>query len=208
MKTKISKYFFALATTIFFTNSAIAQTADEALETVKKSVVIVLSDLKANENEYRKNPAALNRLIDTKMLPYFDSYAMAKLVLAKNWKNATEEQRRSFINEFKKMIMREYSSRLLDYTNSKVTYGEPSEVKRNRTKIDVTVTNSDGKQYPLTLSMGYKAGAWKVYDIKAMDGFSVITSYRGSVGEQINNKGLQAVIDGLREKNQKGELTK
>ncbi len=207
MKKTMMKFLATVTLSVAMTGSALAQTADDALATVKQSVAIVLADLKANKAEYESNPVALNRLIDEKMLPYFDADAMARLVLAKNWKNATPNQRQEFLDEFKQLVMRTYSKSLLDYTDAVVEYGTPTPIKRNRTKIDVTVTNSNGKVYPLTLSMGYRNGQWKGYDV-SLDGLSVITSYRGSIGEEVARRGLQAVIDEIKMKNANGEVKK
>ncbi len=207
MKKTMIKFLATVTLSVAMTGSALAQTADDALATVKQSVAIVLADLKANKAEYESNPVALNRLIDEKMLPYFDADAMARLVLAKNWKNATPNQRQEFLDEFKQLVMRTYSKSLLDYTDAVVEYGTPTPIKRNRTKIDVTVTNSNGKVYPLTLSMGYRNGQWKGYDV-SLDGLSVVTSYRGSIGEEVARRGLQAVIDDIKAKNANGEVKK
>lgn len=192
----------ALVLTGAMTLSAWAQTAEQALETVKQSVAVVLADLQVNKTQYQSNPALLNQLIDNKMVPYFDAEAMARLVLAKNWNEATPLQQQTFLDEFKQLMMRTYSSALLDYTDATVTYGVPTPIKRKRTKIDVTVT-SNGTVYPLTLSMGYREGKWRAYDV-ALDGLSLITSYRSSVGEEVAEKGLQRVIDDIKALNIKG----
>lgn len=188
---------------VSMTFSALAQDAQDALNTVKEQVAVVLADLQANKATYKSNPVALNHMIDTKMVPYFDVHSMARLVLGKHWKAATVKQRKDFLDEFEQMTMRTYSKSLLDYTDATVTYGRPSPVRKNRTKIDATI-KSHGKVYELKLSMAYRNGKWKGYDV-SMDGLSVITSYRSSVGEEVAKKGLQAVIDEMRALNAKGK---
>lgn len=183
--------------------SAWAQDAQEALNTVKEQVSVVLADLKANKTVYQENPAALNRMIDSKMVPYFDTQSMARLVLGKHWKKATKVQQQAFLQEFKRLIMRKYSEGLLQYTDAQVTYGEPSPVRKNRTKIDATIS-SHGKSYPLKLSMAYHKGEWKGYDV-SIDGLSVITSYRSSIGEEVSQKGIQTVIDDITQLNAQGK---
>ncbi|PIE45893.1 MAG: hypothetical protein CSA44_01390 [Gammaproteobacteria bacterium] len=208
MKKLLLQFSSAALLSMALTVNVFAQTAEDALETVKKQVTVVLEDLKANKTHYQNNPAALNQMIDSKMVPYFDIDSMARLVLGKNWKNASETQRNEFLNEFKQLIMRTYSSSLLDYTNAKVTYGKLHEVtgkKRPRTQIDVTVTNSNGDVYPLMLKMAYNDGQWKGYDV-SLDGLSVITSYRSSIGNEVAEKGIQAVIDEIKVLNEKGEV--
>lgn len=198
---------YAAILTALMAGQAVAQTAEGALDTVKKSVSIVLDDLKANKASYQKDPAALNRMIDEKMVPYFDIEIMAKYVLGKNWKSATKQQQADFLSEFKQMIMRTYSASLLDYTDAEVTYGEPDEIKKKRTKVKATVVNNAGKRFPLELSMRYKNNKWLGYDV-SLDGLSVVTSYRSSVGEEVAQKGIQAVIDEMKVLNAKGQVKK
>lgn len=198
---------YAAILTALMAGQAVAQTAEGALDTVKKSVSIVLDDLNANKASYQKDPAALNRMIDEKMVPYFDIEIMAKYVLGKNWKSATKQQQADFLSEFKQMIMRTYSASLLDYTDAEVTYGEPDEIKKKRTKVKATVVNNAGKRFPLELSMRYKNNKWLGYDV-SLDGLSVVTSYRSSVGEEVAQKGIQAVIDEMKVLNAKGQVKK
>lgn len=205
MKNTVIKWSCAALLGAAMTTQALAQNAQDALETVKNSVTVVLSDLRARESTYRQDHVALNRMIDSKIVPYFDTDAMARLVLASNWKNASKSQQRAFINEFKQLILRKYSTALLDYTRSIVTYGKPTPVKKNRTQIAVTITNDNGKVYPVVLSMGYRDGKWRAYDV-SLDGLSAITSYRSSLGEEVAQKGLQRVIDEIKTLNATGKV--
>ncbi len=181
---------------------ASAQSVQDALQVVKKSVTIVMQDLNANKTRYKKNPSALSQMIDSKALPLFNSRKMARLVLATSWRKASKQQRNDFINEFKQLMMRKYASELLNYTDATFSYGKPTAVKRNRTKIPVTI-ESRGETYPLLLSMGYSKGKWKAYDA-TFDGFSLVTSFRSSVGTEVSNKGIDRVIADMREKNKRG----
>ncbi len=204
MKKGIGTWALASLLALGMTTAAWAQDAKDALNIVKEQVSVVLADLKANKSRYQSNPAALNDMIDSKMVQYFDTEAMARLVLGKHWKNASKDQQKTFLKEFKQLIMRTYSKSLLDYTNATVTYDKTLPVKKNRTKINATINNSDGKSYPLKLSMAYRNGQWKGYDV-SVDGLSVITSYRSSIGEEVSKKGLQTVIDEIKELNRQGK---
>lgn len=185
-------------------SQALAQSKEGALEMVKQSVSLVLSDLKQNKAKYQANPVELNGMIDEKMVPYFDIDIMAKYVLGKHWKNASAEQQQTFINEFKQLIMRTYSASLLDYTDAQVIYGQPDEIEKNRTKVKVTVINNAGKKFPLQLSLRYRKGQWLGYDV-SLDGLSAVTSYRSSLGSEVAQKGLQKVIDEIKALNAAGK---
>lgn len=204
MKKTLIKWALAATLSVTVSASAWAQDAKAALDTVKQQVSVVLADLKANKSTYESNPAALNTMIDGKMVQYFDTEAMSRLVLGKHWKKATPTQQQDFLREFKQLMLRTYSQSLLAYTDATVTYGTPAPVKKKRTKIDATITTDSGKVYPLKLSMAYRKGAWKGYDV-SLDGISVITSYRSSIGTEVSQKGLQTVIDDIKALNRQGK---
>lgn len=207
MKKLITKMTMAVVFSVAVMGNVVAQTAEEALASVKEQVTTTLADLNANKTAYQNDPAKLNAMIESKMMAYFDADFMARAVLGKKWKSASKQQQEDFVNEFKQMLLRSYSSQLLDYTESTVTYGKPGKVKRNRTDIDVTVTNPDGRSYPLTLSMVYRNNQWKGYDV-SWEGLSAITSYRSSLAEEISQKGLQQVIDDIKQLNVGGQTKK
>lgn len=206
MKNKIMQLTMATALTLSMTASALAQTAEDAVAVVKASVTMVLSDLKQNKSLYEQDPTALNQLITNKMLPYFDERAMAVKVLGQNWRTATAQQKQDFINEFKQLAMRTYSSNLLDYADATVSYGNASLLSKNRiAQVDVSVKNSDGKVYPLMLTLINKKNQWKIMDV-SMEGLSVVTIYHDALAEEIAQKGLQGIIDEYKALNRRGAV--
>lgn len=206
MKNKMMQWMMVTALALSMTASALAQTAESAVAVVKESVTVVLDDLRQNQRLYEQNPVALNRLISTKMLPYFDERAMAVKVLGQHWRTATKQQKEDFIKEFKQLVMRTYSSNLLDYTNATVSYGNASLLSRNRiARVDVNVKKADGKTYPLMLTLIHKKNQWKIMDV-SMEGLSVITVYHDALAEEIAQKGLQGIIDEYKALNRNGAV--
>ncbi len=202
----IKNNFLKMILAVFLTVSfAQAQTVQGAIETVKSNTESVLSDLNRNLSLYKSSPKALNKMIDRKIVPAFDIDVMAKYVLGKNWKHATKTQRKEFISSFKTMIMRTYAKGMFDYTNANITYNKVSAIKKNRTKIKVTIINNNGKKYILELRMRYNRGKWKAYDV-SMDGLSIIASYRSSVGQEVAEKGIDAVTNEIKGLNKRGAV--
>jgi phospholipid transport system substrate-binding protein len=68
----------------------------------------------------------------------------------------------------------------------------------------VTVTSKvhsdSGKIIPVKYSMHLTGKGWKVYDV-AVDGVSMITTYRTSFATEIKQKGLDGLIRSLAERN-------
>jgi len=204
MKKWILRLFTGLA--IATTTLVMAQNINDAVYAVKQSVGTLLADLKQNQSLYESNPEALSQMIDHEIAPHFDIAIMARYVLGRHWHKASNTERQDFIREFEQMTLRAYSSSLLDYINASVTYGKPDTIKKKRTKVRVTIS-ANGNNYPLMLSMRYTKGKWLVYDV-SLDGISIITTYRSSLNQEIEQKGLAAVIADIKAINANAKLQK
>ncbi|PID58449.1 MAG: hypothetical protein CR957_00220 [Gammaproteobacteria bacterium] len=207
MKHYLLKITLAAALSLSMAVSALAQNADDALAVVQNSVEVMLSDLKQNKARYQQDSLALNQLIEGKMLPYFDETRMAAKALGISvWKSATPQQRRDFVNEFKSLLMRSYSTELLNYADASVTYGQPVALDAKYTQVDANITNSDGNSYQVSLKLRYnRRGQWLIVDV-ATEGFSFITSYGSQLKEKLETIGLQGVIDEYKALNASGAV--
>ncbi len=179
-----------------------AQTADEAVATVKKSVETLQADLKKHKSEFNSNPKLVEDALKRDLVPYLDTHVMAQYVLGKNWRKATPKQREEFLDAFQSMLLRTYAKSFLDYTDAKVKIDDPGAVENKKIKVKGSVT-ANGGTTEFTLSMRYGEGGWKAYDV-IVEGLSLVTSYRSSVGSEIDQKGIDAVIDEMRSLNFKG----
>src|SRR6185369_16477070 len=85
---------------------------DDPSKLVQASAEGMLKDLDANRDAYRKDPAKVNALVDKWLLPHFDTAYSARLVLGKHYRDATEDQRKRFVNAFYQSLLRNYGSAL------------------------------------------------------------------------------------------------
>src|SRR5689334_18835709 len=86
---------------------------DQVVESVARQV---LADLDKNRDTYRRDPAQLRQMIDKYLLSNFDTEYAAKAVLAKNWRTASESQRKQFIEAFYQSLLQSYGNSLLEFT--------------------------------------------------------------------------------------------
>ena len=115
--------------------ASIAAAADTQLgpyELVTKVAESTLKDLDAHRSEYQKDPSKVRQLVDKNMLPYFDTAYAAQLVLGKNWRTATEDQRKRFIEGFYQSMLQNYGDALLEFTPDRLKIlpfqGKPDEI--------------------------------------------------------------------------------
>ena len=90
--------------------------AQEPHQVIEQTVQILLDEFVENRDEFAADKSALFALVDEVAVPIFDFPRIAKLVLAGHYKHASEAQRESFRDEFKKLLIGTYATALFQYT--------------------------------------------------------------------------------------------
>lgn len=200
MKTSvITAVGFLLVTAI-----AVAQTPPDQL--VRETTDIILRELKANKQAYERDPKKLYAMVQEKVLPHFDFRVMARSVLGRYWREATEEQRNRFIKEFRDLLVRTYATALLKYTNEEIRYLPFRANPGDKTVVVRTeVVQPGGPSIPIHYSFYRTDSGWKVYDI-AIDGVSLVANYRNTYANKVKNESLDALINSLAESNRRGQV--
>lgn len=170
-------------------------------EVVARTSDRVLATIEDKGEALKEDRQRLYALVAEIVLPHFDFRRMSMRVLGRHWRDATKGQRTRFIEEFKTLLVRTYSSALLDYADATVEI-QPVRAAKDaksvvvRTRVRATRVPSLGVNYHM-----YRApGGWKVYDV-AIEGVSLVITYRTSFSEEIKSAGLDRLIDELASRN-------
>ncbi len=202
----MSKYLLSLITTFFLATSLAvsAENMSEPQTLVKNASDKMLKALEDNEAELEKSPDKIYSLVENILMPYFDFEKMSKLALGKNWRQLDQDQRVKFVEEFRLLLIRTYSTAMLEYTNEEIRLLPfRDDVSKKRVTVPMEVVQPSGPAIPLALSLYENDdNQWKVYDVK-IDGISLVTNYRSSFASDIRNKGIDGLIDDLAERNVK-----
>lgn len=179
---------------------AIAATAapvapDEVVRTAQNSLQ---TDISQNKSKYQADKPAFYQMVDTRVSQYFDTKYIAQLILARNWKTATPEQRHRFESAFKKMLINSYADALLQYADSVKAEVLPVKLAEgsDRATVNTKILRTDAPPLPVDFDMRLRDEAWKVYDIK-VENISLVTNFRSQVDAQIKASSLDAVIQKL-----------
>ena len=182
-----------------------ADSVDDPQVLVKNTTVKMFAKLKAEKQNLDKNPELIFGMVSEIVLPHFDFIAMSKWVLGKNWNAASRAQKIGFIKAFRELMVRTYSVALLEYTENEIKY---KPLRDDISKGDVTVrtqtTTAKGDPVTINYSLHKKKNGWKVYDI-AVEGVSLIATYKTSFGTEIKQQGIDALIARLQKHNTKKE---
>lgn len=181
--------------------SVAVQAVEEPQQLVQSTSDQVLARLKKDHDKLQKNPELIYPLVEDLVLPHFDFTKMSQWVLAVNWRNASDDQKARFTDQFRTLLVRTYAKALLEYTDQKINYLPfHAEGDAKTVIVRTEIVQPGGQNIPVYYSLYRKGDAWKVYDI-SIDGASLVNNYRTSFAEEIRQGGLDKLIANLAEKN-------
>jgi phospholipid transport system substrate-binding protein len=167
---------------------------------IESAANIMLQEISTRRAEFRRDPVKLYALVDDVLLPYFDVDYAARLVLGRHWTNASPEQRRRFIDAFYKSLLNNYGDALVEFTGDRIKVlpyrGDPA---AKTATVRTTVRRSSGETVPVNYSLRLTEQGWKAWDV-VIEGISYVRSFREDFGAEIDQKGLDAVIERLEAK--------
>jgi len=164
----------------------------------------VLERLRQQKAELQQDKNKIYPLVEELILPHFDFEKMSIWVLGRNWRKADAAQQKTFTREFQNLLVRTYSTALLEYTDQKIDFlpfhaGEKDRKVMVKTRI---VQGGGAADIPLNYSLYLnREGKWKVYDI-SVDGVSLVTNFRTSFASEVQRGGIEQLLKKLAEMNQ------
>ena len=177
---------------------------------IETSAQAMLAELDAHRAEFRKDPAKINDLVDRILLPHFDTSYSARLVLGRHWNAATPEQRQRFIDGFYHSLLTNYGTALLDFTGDRLkvfpykaaeaagsgSAGSNGSSASNNATVRTQVRKDDGTTVAVNYTLHRTDKGWMAWDVN-IEGISYVKSFRDDFGSEIDQKGLDAVIERL-----------
>ncbi len=165
---------------------------------VQKIADDLAAKIGAHRDELKNDHEKLISEIDDILLPHFDIEYASLLVLGRNARAATPEQRSRFAKAFYNSIAHRYAEGLLNYTRGNVIVLPFSgELNDKRTIVRTEVVLDDGKKVAVDYAFRKSASSeWKAYDV-IIEGISYITNYRNQVAAEIKATNLDSLIERL-----------
>ena len=172
-----------------------AAATDDPSALVKGVAESMLKDLDADRAALRKDPSKVSALVEKHLLPSFDTKYAARLVLGKHWRDATPEQRDRFVDAFYKSLLRNYGTALVEFTSDKLkVFPSQVDAKAENATVRTEVKRKDGTRIPVNYTLHKTPDGWKAWDV-VIEGISYVKSFREDFGAEIDQKGLDSVID-------------
>ena len=197
------KSFIVLFVFLFISGFALNanSTATEPQMLVEEVAAKTIKRLKKDTLLIDNDPKHINKVINELLIPHFDFERMARWVLGKHWRKAKPDQRITFVEEFKSLLIRTYASSLREYSEQPIIYSPfRGELKSGDVTVRSEIAQPGGFPIPINYKLYFKSDRWLVYDI-AIDDVSLVTNYRSSFSRQIKKDGLEKLIEKMASKN-------
>lgn len=176
-------------------------TSGPATAVVRTTASEVLNRLHADPAATSANPQRLYAIAEEVVLPHFDFVRMSQRVLGKHWRSADPAQRERFVGEFKTLLVRTYATAVSDYRDAQLSFQPARALGTDVWRVRSNVDRGSGAP-PLQVDYDvYRNGdAWKVFDV-AINGVSLVVSYRAGFNTDIAKLGMDGLIDQIAQHN-------
>jgi phospholipid transport system substrate-binding protein len=151
-------------------------TVDQVIETLKDETL---------------GDAARREKLTSIIRPRFDLRTMSQWVLGVNWRRATETQKRRFIDLFSELLESTYVSKIENYTDERVVYGD-ERIEDGRALVETRVVTKSA-EIPIIYRMIRRDGEWKVYDV-VIENVSLVRNYRSTYDQIAREQGIDRLL--------------
>ena len=143
------------------------------------------------------------KLAEEKVIPHIDFEEATRLAVGRAWAQASPEQKKQLVTQFRQMLVRVYSNAIQPYEGQTITVA-PVRMKPGDTEATVHNTfmrSGGGKPVAFDYSMRKTDQGWKIYDI-VVEGVSLVLTYRSEFDSMVKQNGVDGLIKALAQKNQ------
>jgi len=196
------RIFLRIAALCFATSVSLALAQELGPEQLIQSITDeVFVAMKADQELAAGDKDKVLRLAEQKVLPHIDFEEATRLALSRAWSQASAEQKKKLVTEFRAMLLRTYTNAMSAYAGTQAKY-LPSRSKAHGAEATVRYqfSRDGGRPLQVAYEMRRTGGGWKIYDI-SIEGMSLVLTYRTEFDGIIKQEGIEGLIRRLAQKN-------
>ncbi|CAB3671107.1 ABC transporter substrate-binding protein [Achromobacter sp. SIMBA_011] len=162
-----------------------------------------LDVLKADGAVKAGNTARINQVVNEHILPYVNFQKTTRLAAGRYWRQATEQQRTALADAFRGTLVRTYSGALTRVTSGTTITALPfrGDPKADDAVVRTLISQPNGQPVGVDYRLEKTPQGWKIYDMN-VEGIWLIENYRNQFAQQINQNGIDGLIQALNQRNQ------
>ena len=175
-------------------------------EAVIRSIITTVVATVGSDREYfDEHHDKLYTLVDSVLIPHFDSKKISKFVLGRNWRQIEEYQRDEFEWLFTRSLIQMYALHILDYKPEYVIKFRPTEYSVcsntycNRAVVTMLLHLNKNKTTTKFFLYRHPVGEWKIWNF-SIEGINLGIAYRNTYASIIESDGIEGLLRRLRNK--------
>ena len=163
-----------------------AQTApDEMIRTLSMEIIErIKQDKDLKSGDIRR----LSQFADETIMPNVNFERMTALAVGRNWRQASPEQQKQLMAEFRQLLLRTYAGAL-------TAVNDDTEVV-----VRTEIVQSRGDPIQLDYRLEKSGTGWRIYDLNVL-GVWLVETYRNQFNQEISAKGIDGLIKSLADRN-------
>jgi phospholipid transport system substrate-binding protein len=181
-----------------------AHAAEAPDKQIEKLSAEVLARIKADPEIRSGNLDRVSQFVDEMIMPVVDFERMTALSVGRGWREATPEQRRQLVEQFRTLLLRTYSGALSEVRDQSIRM---KPMRADPADKDVIVRSEVIGQGTEPIQLDYRMrlsnDTWKIYDINVL-GVWLVETYRNQFAPIVSQGGIDGLITSLRERNSRG----
>lgn len=198
---------FALGVTLLPLGAGLAEAksnTDDPAAVIEMATNQLLDQLKNDHEQLSNDQSALQQVIADAIAPVFDLESATRLILGRNYRKATDDQRARFAKEFESMLLRTYAASLLRYASDIRFEYLPEVPSKKPTRRTVRTRLSYKDAPPIAVNYKLRKGSegWRIYDVTIL-GVSAVVMFRNTFGEEIKRYGMEGFLERLAARTEK-----
>jgi len=179
---------------LFCASVATAETLpppEQAVQDVSESLKTLLQN---NQERIKTDSAYVYQLADEVIAPRVDFNRLSGLALGKHWRRATAEQKKEFMKQFQRLLVRTYSTAFREFGDWSLRFVPRRDVADAvGVIVRSEIQRSGGAPVSVNYRMHQKDGDWLVYDV-VIEGISLVTNYRSTFAKEVRLNGMDGLI--------------
>lgn len=199
MRTKVLTLLSGLFFAAFIAIAGSAQAAPNQF--IEDLTTKVLEQVKADKEIQAGDLSRVSKLVDATLMPHVNFERMTALSVGRPWREATAEQKKQLMKEFRLLLLRTYSNAFTSVRDQSIRM---KPFRGNASDEDVVVRSEivqpRGEPIQLDYRLEKDANTWKIYDVSVL-GVWLVQTYRNQFAQEVSAGGLDGLIKSLAEKN-------
>jgi phospholipid transport system substrate-binding protein len=199
MNIKVLRLFSAfILATVMATAAWAQQDPNKFVEDLSSKVI---DQIKGDKQLQDGDIKRISELVDTTLMPHVNFERMTALAVGRAWREATPEQKKQLMTEFRTLLLRTYSNAFTAVRDQSVRM-KPfrGDASADELIVRSEIVQARGEPIQLDYRLEKADKSWKIFDVNVL-GVWLVQTYRNQFAQEISAGGIDGLIKSLAEKN-------